>query len=119
MVPEERVLLVADLDRAATILRQQSAHRHPLQHQPPSPTCGINTLSPGCTLTCTRLPSLSRPPGPTASTLASFSSLTALSGRKMPPAVLASAFIRWTSTRSRRGARDLMDLTARDWEGGQ
>ena len=55
-------------------------------------TWGISTLSPGCTLGCIRLPSLSRLPGPTAKTLASFKSFTALSGRKMPPAVLASDF---------------------------
>lgn len=72
-------------------------------------TVGIKTRSPACTPMGTRLPSLSIPPGPTASTLASFSSLTLDSGRKMPEAVLASALMRWTRTRSRRGTRDLID----------
>src|SRR5947209_12985914 len=58
------------------------------------------------------LPSLSTPHGPTANTLASFSSLRQLSGRKIPPAVLLSALILCTSTRSRRGIRDLMLLSA-------
>lgn len=72
-------------------------------------------MSPGCTLTAILFPSLSKAPGPTASTFASLSSLTADSGRKMPPAVFASALTRWTRMRSRRGARDLIDLTVRDW----
>lgn len=84
------------------------------------PTCGINTLSPAVTPMATRLPSLSRPPGPTASTLASFSSLTLDSGRKMPLAVLASARMRWTSTRSSSGISDLierMEVACKWWEG--
>jgi hypothetical protein len=75
-------------------------------------TWGINTLSPTETPQLTLFPSLSSPPGPTASTRASFSSLTLDSGRKMPEAVRVSALMRCTSTRSRRGARDLMDLSA-------
>lgn len=73
-------------------------------------------MSPGFTLTPILFPSLSRPPGPTANTFASLSSLTADSGRKMPPAVLASALTRWTRMRSRRGARALIDFTVRAWE---
>lgn len=71
-------------------------------------TWGIRTLSPLATPMGRRLPSLSKAPGPTARTLASFCSLTLLSGRKIPEAVLASGLMRWTRTRSRRGARDLM-----------
>lgn len=56
-----------------------------------------------------RLPFLSRAPGPTATTLASLSFSTLDSGRKMPLAVFVSALIRWTRTRSRRGARARMD----------
>ncbi len=81
----------------------------------PQLTCGIKTLSPGATLHETLLPSLSNPPGPTAKTLASFNSLTLDSGRKMPPAVLASILTRWTRTRSSSGARDLIDLSAVDY----
>ena len=44
-------------------------------------TCGIRTLSPGATLGAIRFPSLSNPPGPTASTVASLSSLRLLSGK--------------------------------------
>lgn len=69
-------------------------------------------MSPGATLGATLFPSLSSPPGPTASTFASLSSLTLLSGRNIPLAVLVSALILWTRTRSRSGARDLMDLSA-------
>ncbi len=76
------------------------------------PTCGIRTLSPGATLGVILFPSLFNAPGPTASTFASLSSLTLLSGRKMPPAVFVSALILWTRILSRRGARDLMDLSA-------
>jgi hypothetical protein len=113
VVPEDGVLLLRHLDLHAAKLRTR-------QHVAPNPslpkrTCGISTLSPGWTLMTMRLPSRSRPPGPTARTLASLSSLTADSGRKMPPEVLASARTRWTRTRSRSGARDLMDLIARDW----
>ena len=75
-------------------------------------TCGIRTRSPTATLIGTRLPSLSSPPGPTASTFASLSFSTLDSGRKMPPAVLVSALTRWTRIRSRRGARDLMERIA-------
>ena len=75
-------------------------------------TCGIKTLSPGATLGAILFPSLSSPPGPTASTFASLSSFTLLSGRKIPPAVFVSALILWTRIRSRRGASDLMDLRA-------
>jgi len=75
-------------------------------------TCGIRTLSPTVTLQEILLPSLSKPPGPTARTLASLSSLTLDSGRKMPDAVRVSALMRWTRTRSSRGARDLIDLSA-------
>ena len=124
MVPKQRVLLLPNLDRTSTILEHKTTINiisseileYP-GHQ--IPTCGINTLSPGATLGVTLLPSLSRPPGPTASTLASLSSLTLLSGRKIPPAVLASALTLWTSMRSRRGERDLMDLSAVDWIGRQ
>ena len=77
-------------------------------------TCGINTLSPGVTEHAILLPSLSIAPGPTASTLASFRSFTLDSGRKMPLAVFASALMRWTKTRSRRGTRLLMDRMV-DW----
>ena len=73
-------------------------------------TCGIRTLSPLCTLIGRRLPFLSNRPGPTANTFASLSSFTALSGSKTPPAVFVSAFMRCTSTRSRRGATERMDL---------
>ena len=96
----------------------------PSKQTPPGPcfiyhtliklTWGIKTLSPACTLQLTLFPSLSKPPGPTAKTLASLSSLTLDSGRKIPLAVLVSALILWTKTRSRRGARDLMDLRAVD-----
>jgi len=56
-----------------------------------------------------RLPFLSKAPGPTAMTLASLSFSTLDSGRKMPLAVLVSALMRWTRTRSRRGARARME----------
>lgn len=65
-------------------------------------------MSPAATPMGRRLPSLSKRPGPTARTWASFCSLTAASGRKIPEAVLASGLMRWTRTRSRRGVRDLM-----------
>ena len=141
VVPEEVELLLADLDRAAAELYHQtvsqkalscfnpsqSAHPNtparaksfPISIHPPIPlhlqrlTCGINTLSPDFTPMGMILPSRSRMPGPTASTLASLSSLTAVSGRKMPVEVLASALTRCTRTRSRSGMRDLMDL--KDW----
>lgn len=74
-------------------------------------TWGISTRSPTATLMAIRLPSRSRPPGPTARTLASLSFSTLDSGRKMPLAVLVSALTRWTSTRSRRGARARMERT--------
>lgn len=74
-------------------------------------TWGISTRSPTATPMAMRLPSRSRPPGPTARTLASLSFSTLDSGRKMPLAVLASALTRWTSTRSRRGARARMERT--------
>lgn len=73
------------------------------------PTEGIRTRSPTVTPMGRRFPSLSRAPGPTARTLASFNFSTLDSGRKMPPAVLVSALMRWTRTRSRRGARARMD----------
>ena len=60
----------------------------------------------------TLLPSLSSPPGPIANTFASLSSFTLLSGRKRPPAVLDSALTLCTRMRSRRGASDLIDLSA-------
>jgi len=127
VVAEEGVLLVSDLDGGSAILRHVSRGplrvrvRVPFLSSPDSTThtCGINTRSPGCTFGLTVLPSLSRPPGPTASTRASFSSLTELSGRKMPPAVLDSALMRCTSTRSSSGASDLMDLRAVDWARGR
>lgn len=72
-------------------------------------TWGISTRSPTATPMAMRLPSRSRPPGPTARTLASLSFSTLDSGRKMPLAVLVSALTRWTSTRSRRGARARME----------
>ena len=88
----------------------QYIHHSPQRN--PGLTCGIRTLSPTLTLQLTLFPSLSSPPGPTANTLASFNSLTLDSGRKIPDAVLVSALMRWIRTRSRRGARDLMDLSA-------
>lgn len=72
-------------------------------------TWGIRTRSPVLTPIGSRLPFLSRLPGPTAMTLASLSFSTLDSGRKMPLAVLASALTRWTRTRSKRGARARMD----------
>ena len=78
----------------------------------------MRTRSPTATPMGRRLPFLSREPGPTARTLASLSSLTAVSGRKMPVAVLASGLMRWTRMRSRRGAMLRMDLIAdyeEDW----
>lgn len=62
-----------------------------------------------------RLPFLSRAPGPTARTLASLSFSTLDSGRKMPPAVLVSALMRWTRTRSSRGARERMERMEVAW----
>lgn len=59
---------------------------------------------------------MSRAPGPTARTLASLSFSTLDSGRKMPLAVLVSALMRWTRTRSRRGARARMDRIEVAWE---
>jgi hypothetical protein len=118
------VLLVARLDGRATKLIGSSCQLHssllwllvsfiPLRvldiH-----TWGIRTRSPTATLMAMRLPSRSRPPGPTARTLASLSFSTLDSGRKMPLAVLASALTRWTRTRSRRGARARMERTV-DW----
>ena len=124
MIAEERILLLSNLDRASSILQFPISifkltkglltSLRQLDH-----TCGIRTLSPGATLGVTLLPSLSSPPGPTASTFASLSSLTLCSGSKMPPAVLVSALILWTRMRSRRGARDLMDLSAVVWSAGQ
>jgi hypothetical protein len=38
--------------------------------------------------------------------------LTAVSGRKMPVEVFASALTRWTRIRSRRGAMERIDLMA-------
>lgn len=73
-------------------------------------------MSPGDTLGAILLPSLSSPPGPTASTFASLSSFKLLSGKIIPPAVLVSAFTLWTRMRSRRGARDFIDLRAVAWE---
>ena len=74
------------------------------------PNWGIRTRSPTATPMGSRLPFLSMAPGPTARTLASLSFSTLDSGRKMPLAVLVSALMRWTRTRSRRGARARMDL---------
>jgi hypothetical protein len=73
-------------------------------------------LSPAATLTGILDPSLLKAPGPTARTLASESSLTAVSGKKIPDAVLDSALILWTRIRSRRGASDLIDLKAVDYK---
>jgi len=92
-----------------------SAYAIPNALTPSSPrqhTCGINTLSPVATPIGNLFPFLSIAPGPTASTFAWFSSFCALSGRKMPPAVFTSAFTRCTRTRSRSGARDLMERRA-------
>jgi len=140
MVSEKGVLFLADLDRGSAVLKTKLVllsfflHCLPpfnfaknnvdrndaaidLLHTTRSlsvRTCGTRTLSPGFTDTSIVFPSLSRAPGPTASTLASLSSLTALSGRKMPPAVLVSIFTRCTRTRSRRGATARMDLRAVD-----
>lgn len=94
---------------AATFLNAFSHQQSQCQH-----TCGIRTLSPTDTEQLTLFPSLSRPPGPTANTFASLSSLTLDSGKKIPEAVLVSAFMRCTRTRSRSGARDLMDFNAVD-----
>jgi hypothetical protein len=117
MISEQRILLISNLNRRTSILDTISTKA--LFHSPPiqKHTCGIKTRSPTATPQLTLLPSLSRPPGPTASTFASFSSLTLLSGRKMPEAVLDSAFMRCTRTRSRRGARERIDFRAVVWEG--
>jgi hypothetical protein len=121
VVAEKRVLILANLDGAAAILSQNVSnvscvkrygfyrHRHVFGLLR---TWGIKTLSPGCTLGAILFPSLSMAPGPTASTLASLSSLTAVSGRKIPVAVFASGFMRWTRMRSRRGAIERIDLMA-------
>lgn len=126
-VPEQSVLVLANLDGGAAKLdiTTSANHVHTLNPGLPSSrneepatfhqgiqgflTVGISTRSPACTPTGSLLPSLSRAPGPTARTLASLSSLTLDSGRKMPDAVLVSALMRWTRTRSRRGTSDLMD----------
>lgn len=120
MVSKEVILVLTDLDRAPTILR-----RHQQTHTPSPPpqqqehlTCGIKTRSPGFTEISILLPSLSNPPGPTARTLASDSFSTVDSGRKIPDAVLASALMRWTRMRSRRGARDLMERREVAYSGG-
>lgn len=146
VVAEKRVLLLADFDGAAAELCTfllACTHLNPVvlihilssllfslsytSSQQPAPclpflpfqprTCGIKTLSPGATDGATLLPSLSTAPGPTASTFASLSSLTAVSGRKMPPAVLASGFMRCTRMRSSSGAMERIDLMA-DWGWG-
>jgi hypothetical protein len=107
--------MLANLDgRAAVLGRRQHRSRDApwtrgLSEAIGKRTWGINTRSPVVTPMGSLLPSLSRPPGPTARTLASLSSLTLDSGRKMPLAVLASALMRWTRTRSSSGTRDLMD----------
>lgn len=129
-VPEQSELVLTNLDGGTAKLRHNQRQRqkipHPIQacrlRKPQEPaifrlgfrgrsllTVGISTRSPACTPTGSLLPSLSRAPGPTARTLASLSSLTLDSGRKMPDAVLVSALMRWTRTRSRRGTSDLMD----------
>lgn len=117
VVPEEVILVLADLNRAPTILhhhistKKKKKKHGTINSRDPSLslTCGIKTRSPGFTEISILLPSLSNPPGPTARTLASDSFSTVDSGRKIPEAVFASALMRWTRMRSRRGARDLME----------
>jgi hypothetical protein len=100
---------------SSRILAKISLSRNRLYSSSPTltglpPYVGINTRSPSLTLISNLTPSLEYAPGPTARTRASLSSFTEDSGRKMPDAVLDSAFMRWTRTRSRRGARARMDL---------
>lgn len=79
------------------------------------PNAGNRTLSPAFTAGSIRAPVLmSGIPGPTASTSASLSFSVFFSGMKMPDAVWVWGLRRCTSTRSRRGMTDLMDLRA-DW----
>jgi len=122
VVAEKRVLLLSNLDGTSSELASVSIYPflsllllfHLMRDEGyiPPPTWGIKTLSPGCTLGATRLPSLSNAPGPTARTFASLSSLTAVSGRKMPVAVFASGLTRCTRMRSRSGAIERIDLMA-------
>lgn len=91
-IPVECVLILSNLDWATTKL-QRSVRTLGTIIKPPQHTCGIKTRSPSEHPIGILFPSLSSPPGPTARTLASFSFSTLLSGRKIPPAVLVSAFI--------------------------
>lgn len=106
------------IPRLAITVAACGRHRRAYQR---AHTWGINTLSPALRLGAILAPSRFSAPGPTASTSAWFSSFCADSGRKMPPAVLASALTRCTRMRSSRGAMERTDLRAVDcsWVSGR
>eukprot|EP00966_Prymnesium_polylepis_P231878 5364445-Prymnesium_polylepis.1 len=62
------------------------------------PYCGSSTLSSTLTPIGSSAPSLSRRPGPTDSTIPSFSLLCTCSGSRMPPIDLVGGSTRLTST---------------------
>lgn len=117
MIAEQGELLIANLDGGTTVLQAQPVSFYPSIRFPTTSTretrqhtCGIKTRSPALTLGSILFPSWFKAPGPTANTRPSDNFSMVLSGKKIPEAVLVSALMRWMRTRSRRGARALMDL---------